>query len=300
MIIGLIRIPSRDDRITLMLLEREEYVEQAYFFQVLRERQQQNLSTQDLLTVIREELLTTTKLPLAVDFLRTELRHSGTFAPAMAKLRHYFTPFQTFVVSEAERERGRFDFGIAMHILEREAQYRADGATRQGVFLYQFECLSRNRLGYDKGLEATAGDPIFDDAWREWINTVRRQVGLVDVADMIYVRSAHYVSVRQRQGLDLAGPEKPVLFGEKEGKIAWANRRREPLLLFAALERHLQYPQVPRPKPLDEARLVLPNLVRRVERLEMRLKLLEEEGKGGIDLTRFFGKSVPPPGLDGT
>lgn len=282
------------------MLDREEYVEQAYFFQVLRERQQQNLSTQDLLTIIREELLTTTKLPLAVDFLRTELRHSGTFAPAMAKLRHYFTPFQTFVVAEAERERGRFDFGIALHILEREARYRADGPTRQGIFLYQFECLARNRLGYDKGLEAVAGDPIFDDAWREWIMTVRRQVGLVDVADMIYVRSTHYVNVRQRQGLDLAGPEKPVLFGEKEGKIALANRRREPLLLFAALERHLNYPQVPRPKPADESRLVLPNLMRRVERLEMRLKLLEEEGRGGIDLTRFFGKSVPPPDLDGS
>jgi hypothetical protein len=282
------------------MLEREEYVEQAYFFQVLRERQQQNLSTQDLLAIIREELLTTTKLPLAVDFLRTELRHSGTFAPAMTKLKHYFAPFQTFVIAEAERERGRFDLAVALEILEREARYRTEGATRQGIFLYQFECLSRNRLGYDKGLEAVAGDPIFDDAWREWINTVRRQVGLVDVADMIYVRSAHYVNVRQRQGLDLQGPPKPVLFGEKEGKIALANRRREPLLLFAALERHLNYPQVPRPKRVDETRLVLPNLMRRVERLEMRLKLLEEEGKGGIDLTKFYGKSVRPPEDDGT
>src|SRR5690242_3006735 len=116
-----------------MLLEREEYVEQAYLFQVLRERQQQNLSTQDLLASIREELLSTTNLPMAVDFLRTELRHSGTFAPAMAKLAHYFTPFQTFVIGEAERERGRFDFGVALQILQREARYRADGGTRQGV-----------------------------------------------------------------------------------------------------------------------------------------------------------------------
>ncbi|HEV3005381.1 MAG TPA: hypothetical protein VGX78_13025, partial [Pirellulales bacterium] len=274
-----------------MLLEREEYVEQVYFFHVLRERQRQNLSTQDLLALIREELLATTKLPLAVDFLRTELRHSGTFAPAMAKLKHYFAPFQTFVVAEAERERGRFDLGVALEILEREARYRADGATRQGIFLYQFECLSRNRLGYDKGLQAVAGDPLFDDAWREWINTVRRQVGLVDVADMIYVRSAHYVNVRQRQGLDLDGPLKPVLFGEKEGKIALANRGRDPLFLFAALERHLNYPQVPRLRPVDDTRLLLPNLVRRLERVEMRLKLLEEEGKGGIDLSKFFGKS---------
>lgn len=282
------------------MLDREEYVEQAYFFEVLRERQQQNLSTQDLLRSVREELLSTTKLPMAVDFLRTELRHSGTFAPAMAKLTHYFTAFQTFVIAEAERERGRFDFGVALEILQKEARYRADGATRQGIFLYQFECLSRNRLGYDKGLDAVARDPIFDEAWREWIATVRRQVGLVDIADMIFVRSAHYVNQRQRQGLDLAGPEKPVLFGEKEGKIAVANRRREPLLLFSALERHLNYPRVPRPKAIDESRFILPTLLRRVERLELRLKLLEEEGKGGIDLSKFFGKSVPPPDIDGT
>jgi hypothetical protein len=218
----------------------------------------------------------------------------------MAKLPHYFTRFQTFVVAEAERERGRFDFGVALQILEREARYRAESPTRQGIFLYQFECLCRNRLGYDKGLDAVAGDPIFDDAWREWILTVRRQVGLVDLADMIYVRSVHYVQQRQRQGLDLEGPEKPVLFGEKEGKIALANRRRDPLLLFSALERHLHYPQVPRPLPSDESRHILPTLVRRVERLETRLKLLEEEQKGGIDLSRFFGKSVPPPNIDGS
>lgn len=281
-----------------MLLDREEYVEQAYFFQILRERQRQNLATQDLLALVRDELLSTTRLPMAVDFLRTELRHSGVFATAMSKLAHYFTPFQTYVISEAERERGRFDFAIALAVLEREARYRAEQATRQGIFLYQFECLCRNRLGYDKGLDAVAGDPIFDDAWRDWIITVRRQVGLVDLADLIYVRSVHYVHQRQRQGLDLSGPEKPVLFGEKEGKIALANRRRDPLLLFAALERHLHYPTVPRPAPADESRLILPTLLRRVDRLETRLKLLEEEARGGIDLSKFMGKSVPPPEID--
>ena len=274
-----------------MLLDREEYIEQAYFFRVLGERIKQSMQTQDLLVSVREEILSTTKLPLAIDFLRSDLLLTGVFAPAMAKLAHYFTGFQTFVVAESERERGRFDFGIALEILEREARYRADGATRQGAFLYQFECLCRNRLGYDKGLDAMSRDPIYHDDWREWMQTVRRQVGLVDIADLIYVRSEHYVQNRQRQGLDREGPEKPVLFGEKEGKIALANRRRDPLLLFAALERHLNYPQVPRPRPADDAKLLLPMLVRRMERVETRLKLLEEEEKGGIDLTRFFGKS---------
>ncbi|HUY36270.1 MAG TPA: hypothetical protein VMV69_26265 [Pirellulales bacterium] len=275
-----------------MLLQREEYVEQAYFFRAMGERMRQDLAAQDLLVLLKQEILATTKLPLAIDFLAGELRLRGVFAPAMAQLAHYFSPFQTFVVAQAERERGRFDFYIALEILEREARYRAEGASPQGAFLYQFECLCRNRLGYDQGLEAMARDPIYDEAWSDWILTVRRQVGIVEIADLIYVRSQHYVHERRRAGLDRDGPEKPVLFGEKEGKIALANRQRDPLLLFASMERHLNYPTVPRPRPIDESKHLLPNLLRRVDRLEARIKLLEEEQKGGIDLSKFFG---PPP-----
>jgi hypothetical protein len=36
-------------------------------------------------------------------------------------------------------------------------------------------------------------------------------------------------------------------------------------------------------------------LARRLERLEMRVKLLEEEGRGGIDLTRFDPKNFTRP-----
>ena len=273
------------------MLDREEYVEQAHFFRVLGERAGQHLATQDLLKTIREEILATTKLPLAIDFLASELKLSGVFAPAMARLPHYFTPFQTFVVESAENERGRFDFAIALAILEREATYRAEGASRQGIFLYQFECLCRNRLGYDRGLDAIAADPMFDEDWRDWIGTVRRQIGIIDFADLVYVRSEHYAT-RAKAG-EAAGETKPALFGVKEGRIALANRHKDPLLLFSALERHLHYPSVPRPKAVDESRLILPTLLRRVERLETRLKLLEEEQKGGIDLTKFYARPLP-------
>ena len=70
-----------------------------------------------------------------------------------------------------------------------------------------------------------------------------------------------------------------------------AHRRKEPLLLFAALQRHLNYPTVPRLRRADEQKHVLPLLVRRMERLEGRLKLVEEEQRGGIDLSRFMGPS---------
>ncbi|WP_347243180.1 hypothetical protein [Thermogutta sp.] len=266
-----------------MLLEREEYIEQAYFFRALRERLDQGVSTQELLKTIKQEILSTTKLPLAIDFMTTELRFTGGFASAMARLSHYFTPFQAFVIHEAEREDGRLDFRVALEILEKEAEYKAKGGSVQGVFLYQFETLCRNRLGYDKGLEAMAGDPVYDDNWREFILDLRRQVGLIDIADMIFVRSEYY---RQLRG----DSEKPVLFGEKEGKIALANRRKDPLYLFAALSRHLGYPSVPRPKREEMVLLNYYTLLRRVERLEMRIKLLEEEQRGGIDLSQFYVK----------
>jgi len=247
------------------------------------------LATQDLIVGLREEILATTKLAMALDFLASELRHSGVFAPAMARLDHYFAPFQTFIIAEAEREEGRFDFAVALAVLQREAQYRADGATPQGMFFFQFECLCRNRLGYDRGLEAMARDPLYDEAWRQWIPVVRRQMGLVDFAELIYVRSEHYAKSRARRLGTSEEPEAPVLFGEKEGLIALAHHRKDPLWLFAALARHLGYPSVPRLKPVDETKQVLPLLLRRVERLEMRLKLLEEEQRGGIDLSRFMG-----------
>ena len=276
------------------MLEREEHIEQAYLFKALIERGQQNVATQDLLKSLKEEILATSKLALAIDFLESELKHAGVFSTAMARMPHYFTPFQTFVMAEAEKERGRFDFFLALEILRREADYRAAGATRQGVFLYEFESLSRNRLGYDYGLDAVAADDIFDDAWRQWIVTVRRQVGLVDVADMIYVRSDYFLKVQKQRGHD-GEPEAPVLFGEKEGRIAFANRRKDPLYLFAALNRQLGYPEVPRQKPMDETPQMLPTLLRRVERLETRIKLLEEEQKGGIDLTKLYARPIQPP-----
>ena len=44
----------------------------------------------------------------------------------------------------------------------------------------------------------------------------------------------------------------PPLFGEKEGKIAKASRGRDPLFLFAALQRQLGYPEVPRYRQVQD------------------------------------------------
>jgi hypothetical protein len=265
-----------------MLLNPEEYIEQAYFFRMLRERMQQSISTQELLLLVKQEVLATTQLPYAIDFLAGELRLTGGFATAMARLPHYFTSFQTYLVSESEKAEGRFDFRTALEIMEKEAEYRAKNPAVQGMFLFQFEVLCRNRLGYDRGLDAIAGDGVYDDGWREWLSILRRQVGLVDFCDMLYVRSELY---RRTRGND----EKPVLFGEKEGRIALANRQKDPLYLFAALQRHLGYPAVPRPSEEDTKRYVIPQMQAKIDRLEMRIKLLEEDLHGGINLNRFYG-----------
>lgn len=277
------------------LLDRDEYVEQAYLFRELRVRMQAHLATQDLLRSVREELLSTTRLPLAVDFLCSELKLHGLMAPAMQRIGHYFTPFQAYVMGESERDRGRFDFRLALEILQREAEYKAQGASPQGAFFYQFESISRNRLGYEHGLSAMAQDPIYSADWSTWILKLRRQLGMVDLTELVYVRSGYYVQQRTRLGLSLEEGCLPTLFGEKEGQIALAHRRKDPLYFFASLQRHLLFPLPPRPpKPAaDEPQL--PALSRRVERLEARLKLLEDEARGGLDLTQFYGE-MPPPG----
>ena len=83
----------------------------------LSERLLDNVPMQELLLHAKEEILSTTRLPMAIDFLLTELKHTGMMSTAMERLSHYFTRFQTYVMREAEAERGRFDLRIAIAIL---------------------------------------------------------------------------------------------------------------------------------------------------------------------------------------
>ncbi len=76
------------------VLPREEYVEQAYLFRVISERLNDQIPLQDLLEQTRYEILSTAKLPMAIDYLLTELKHSGVMHPAMRKLAHYFPRFK--------------------------------------------------------------------------------------------------------------------------------------------------------------------------------------------------------------
>jgi hypothetical protein len=268
------------------VLEREEYIEQSYFFRVLRERIAANLAAQDIITHIHEEILATTRLPLAIQFLATELKHTGLLSSGLARLEHYFHPFQAFVIRQTEDESRRFNIETALLLLEREAQYRSGSPTRPGLFTYQFEAISRNRLGYDEGLASMAGDPFYDAHWVEFLEFVRRQVGVVDFTDLIYLRSDLYVKDHRRHEPNYV-PPLPPLFGEKEGRIAAANRGRDPLYLFAALQRQLGYPEVPRPRIAEDWEAKLKKVQTKIHEMETRLKLVEGEVKGQIDLSQF-------------
>ncbi|TWT78271.1 hypothetical protein Pla123a_10620 [Posidoniimonas polymericola] len=287
-------------------LGREEYVEQAHFFGSLAARLRENIPAQEVLKSVREEVLATTRLPMAIDFMLSELRHAGAFGTAMSKLPHYFTPFQAFIINQAEDERGRFDLRVGLEVLRRDAEYRAGDSTGdaaghppmvQGLFLFQFEVLCRNRLPYDRGLGAMAEDASFSADWREWILRVRRQVGMVDIADLIYVNSEHYATRQARASRGEEPPAQPTtatpLFGDREGRIALANRKKDPVYLFNSLHRQLGYPEAPRHSVVAQDENPLPQIARRLEQLEKRMSLMEEEQRGGIDLSKLY---QPPPG----
>lgn len=276
-----------------MPLPREEYVEQAYLFRTLCERLADGIPMQDLLLQVSQELLASTRLPMAIGFLCAELKHRGVMAIGMRQLSHYFSPWQAFVIAESETDRGRFDTNLAFRILQAEAEYRSRSDNPQAIFFFQFEAMCRNRLNYDRGLKVMSEDDAFDAHWKEWILIVRRQLGLVELADLIYGRSETFFQYRQsRLGPDSEPLGYSILFGEKEGRIAFANRGKDILYLFAAMQRHLGYPAVPRlivqANPVDQ----IPPLQRRLERLESRIQMMEEERRKGIDLSNFYEKPL--------
>ncbi|QDU59878.1 hypothetical protein Pan216_07110 [Planctomycetes bacterium Pan216] len=278
------------------VLPREEYVEQAYFWRVFRERIQDGQPSQEILEFLKRELLSTTKLPLAVEFMLDELKHSGLLGAAIAAVPHYFTPFQCHVISQAEDPASRFTFTQALLILEREAHYRAEKPTLPGLFFYHVETVSRNRLGYRAGLESMMRDAFYEPAWREYLRMVRVQLGTRDLAELVFARSQHFLDERRRQNPAYEASFEP-LFGEKEGKIAAASIGHEPSYFFSALQRQLGYPSVPRLPRADAVGDPIKELAKKLKLLEQKFSILEQELKGSVDLTPFLAK---PDDLEGS
>ncbi|MGV2337045.1 MAG UNVERIFIED_CONTAM: hypothetical protein LVR18_24140 [Planctomycetaceae bacterium] len=161
-----------------------------------------------------------------------------------------------------------------------------------GLFVYQLECIARNRLGYGRGLDAMAADPVYSSDWSRWILRIRGDLGTLELAELVYRVSEHFYSRRtagRPTGHTGEAPERGlVLFGEQEGRIARANIGRDPLYLFAALQRHLGYPAVPRTTSTEATDKLPGFLEARLQKIEQRLKILDMESKGGLDLSRFY------------
>ena len=273
-------------------LDREEYIEQAYFWETFLGRMKEGVAAQEIILQVQDEILATTKLPMALHFLVGEIRHRGRLSEGMAQMSHYFTPFQAFIMAKAENEKTKFDLLIALEILKAEATFRAgDRLTPQGLFIFQFECIARNQLGYDFGMQAIANDPLFDDTWRDWILWLKKQLGATEFCEFLYLRSDFAVEEKRRTlGDPDWQPPNPMLFGVREGRIAKANRGKDPLYMFAALERQLGYPKIPRPSKKNEDRVFHPLVQQRFDLIEKRLSVMEQELKGGIDLKDYYKK----------
>src|SRR6266581_647783 len=99
------------------ILNREEYIEQVYFFRTLRERLGEGMAVQDVLERVHEEILSTTSLPYAIQFLATEVKHTGLLSTGFARLGHYFTHFQAFVIENTEIENSRFSIETELLVL---------------------------------------------------------------------------------------------------------------------------------------------------------------------------------------
>jgi hypothetical protein len=59
--------------------------------------------------------------------------------------------------------------------------------------------------------------------------------------------------------------------------IARANRGRDPMYLFSALQRQLGYPEVPRPRRPDELEARVLHLEQKIAQFENRLKAAESD-----------------------
>jgi len=69
--------------------------------------------------------------------------------------------------------------------------------------------------------------------------------------------------------------------------------------MFAALQRQLGYPAVPRVHDSDSVEQEIPNMKAKISQLEKRVQLLESEAKGSLDLSQFYVKPVEFPPDEG-
>jgi hypothetical protein len=138
-------------------------------------------------------------------------------------------------------------------------------------------------------MTAISDDPFFDETWRDWILKARLRLGTTDFGQLIYYRSEQFLAERRKRHPDYK-PSYPILFSVQEGRIAKANRGKDPLYMFAALQRQIGHPAAPRLRAKEPGPIIHPILEQRLQRIETRLKILDSEVKGDFNLSDFYVK----------
>ena len=175
-------------------------------------------------------------------------------------------------MQQTEDERKQFTLRSDFSSLSARGGYRAAQPTQPGLFVYHFRSARPQSLGYDEGLTAMRGDPFYDPDWRDFLALVQapdrrgrfRRYRVFALA--VLCAGSAVVGRLCSAGLALVWRE--------EGKIAKANRGRDPLYLFAALQRQLGYPEVPRSKPKDD-------VGSRIEALKVKIRAGNPPEAGG-------------------
>ncbi|MGV2338980.1 MAG UNVERIFIED_CONTAM: hypothetical protein LVR18_34855 [Planctomycetaceae bacterium] len=117
-----------------------------------------------------------------------------------------------------------------------------------GLFIYQLECIrAEPLLGYADGLKAMSEDPLYGDDWRRWILRLQSELGTLELAELVFRVSEHFYTGRARQaaGWRTVSVVWCCLVSRRAGLLA-ATSAVMPLYLFAALQRGLGYPSVPK------------------------------------------------------
>ncbi|MEZ6078706.1 MAG: hypothetical protein R3C56_24435 [Pirellulaceae bacterium] len=100
----------------------------------------------------------------------------------MAMLKHYFVPFQTFLIAEAETDRRTF----RLPNCPANPGRRIQSTHRRAIYFGRFVLLPvRSYLSQSSQLRSrtkrpASEDPAYPPAWQEWL-LILRQLGLVDL-----------------------------------------------------------------------------------------------------------------------
>ena len=133
---------------------------------------------------------------------------------------------------------------------------------------------------------------------------------MVDIADVIYVHSEYYWQRQRTARADSTAARGPreCRRAATEERARHRRQRTTPSSSSASAKAASPWPiarrircscsprctgswatrRCPASKPADKEQALLPQLARRLEQLEMRLKIIEEEQRGGLDLTKFY------------